>query len=103
MKKVEEYIQPACVLVLGCIAIICYSLFDINPLLTGGIFLTVLSTLEILSGRAVGTKEFKGLSSTLKIVKRKDKPSEFYFYTLVHAFTGLFLVIIIVLNEKNII
>ncbi len=101
MVKIEDYMLPLSILVLGGIAIICYSLFDMNPILTGGITITILSIIEIISGRAVGTKKFKGLSSTLKIIKRKEEPSDFYLYILVHAFTGMFLVLMILLNNKN--
>lgn len=100
MSKKEEYILPFCTLILGCIIIICYSLFAMDPILTGGIFSTLLSIIEILSGRAVVTKEFKGLTSTLKITKRNDRPSEFNLHTLAHAFLGIFLVLMVVLKNK---
>jgi len=103
MANIEEYIQPTFVLVLGCITIICYSFFGMNPILTCGITITTISIIEILTGRAIGTKEFKGLFSTIKIVKRKEQPSEFYFYILIHSITGLFLAVVTTLNYKNLI
>ena len=81
MIEIEECIQPACVLVICLLMVICYSLFEMSPFLTGGVISGMVRLVEMLVGRAVGIKEFKGLISTLKIIKKKEKPSEFYSWT----------------------
>lgn len=75
--------------------------FDLHPLASIGVVLTIQSIIEILSGRVGAIIEYSGISSKVGLIKKKDDPKEYYKHTFSHITLG-FVCIFIILIKKTI-
>jgi hypothetical protein len=73
--------------------------FDLHPLTSIGIVLTIQSIIELLTGRVGAITDYSGISSKVGLIGKKENPKEYYRHTFSHVILGLVCISIILITK----